>query len=449
MQANKFIFLLAGCCFLLFISMTNGRSSHSNKGQAMPIDTEQNRFTKTVLSEKLDEPLQMIVFKDNKVLFIERKGNVKLYDPVKKATSIIATIPVSTKYKNKQGKISEAEDGLLGVTLDPDFENNHWLYLYYSAAGEEARNILVRYEFVNDELVLPSRKIVLEVPTQREQCCHTGGKMAWDNEKNMYLTTGDNSSSKATAYSPSDEREGRSAWDAQGTSANTNDLRGKILRIHPETDGTYTVPEGNLFPKGTQKTRPEIYIMGIRNPYSIHYDKSSKILYWGEVGPDAGRDSLGRGPRSYDEWNRATKPGFYGWPYFVADNKAYNKYNFATGESGSLYDPEKPVNTSPNNTGLTNLPPTNKAMIWYSYDASKEFPELGTGGRSAMIGPIYHAENYPSAKRFPDYYNGKLFIFEWLRDWIITVSLDNEGNYKSMERFVPGMRFSHPMDDRL
>ncbi|WP_158534864.1 PQQ-dependent sugar dehydrogenase [Mucilaginibacter hurinus] len=413
----------------------------------MPVDTEQNRFTKTVLAEKLDEPLQMLIFKDNKVLFIERKGNVKLYNPETKTTSVIAVIPVSTKYKSREGKISEAEDGLLGVIADPGFDKNHWLYLYYSAAGDEAKNILVRYEYVNDKLIESSKKIVLEVPVQREQCCHTGGKMAFDKDNNLYLTTGDNTSSKATGYSPSDEREGRSPWDAQGTSANTNDLRGKILRIHPEPDGTYTVPDGNLFPKDMAKTRPEIYVMGIRNPYSIFVDKRSGYLYWGEVGPDAGRDSANRGPRSYDEYNRTNKPGFFGWPYFGADNKAYHKVDFSTGMSKGKYNPDKPLNTSPNNTGLNELPPAQKALIWYSYEKSEEFPLLGTGGRSAMLGPVYYAEDYASsAKRFPDYYNNKLFIFEWLRDWILTVNFDENGNYQSMERFLPGMRFSHPMD---
>jgi len=439
--------LAAGFCLLLFSSMVNNHSAGKTVQSSVAADTEQNRFTRKILSEKLDEPLQMIVSKDNKVLFIERKGNIKLYNPATNTTAIIATIPVSTKYKSQTGHISEAEDGLLGVVLDPDFDTNHWMYLYYSEAGDVARNILTRYEYVNDQLVLSSKKIVLEVPTQREQCCHTGGKMAFDDKKNLYLTTGDNTSSKATGYSPSDERPGREDWDAQRTSGNTNDLRGKILRIHPEANGTYTVPDGNLFPKGTEKTKPEIYVMGIRNPYSIFFDKRSGYLYWGEVGPDAGRDSVNKGPRSYDEYNRTKKPGFFGWPYFQADNKPYPKYNFATRETGPLADPEKPVNNSPNNTGLTNLPPTNKAMIWYSYNASEEFPVLGTGGRSAMLGPVYHADDYGSSKkRFPDYYNNKLFIYEWLRDWIIDVTFDNDGNYQSMERFLPTLRFSHPMD---
>jgi len=410
------------------------------------LDTEENRFNKVVLAEKLDEPLAMEIFKNGKVMFIERKGNIKLYDPATKKTNVIASIPVSTKYTDKQGHKTEAEDGLLGLSLDPNYYKNHWIYLYYSPAGDVSENILTRYEFVNDKLNQASKKIFLHVVTQREQCCHTGGKIDWDAQGNLYLTTGDNTSPRATVYSPSDERPGRSPWDAQKSSANTNDLRGKVLRIHPEADGTYTIPDGNLFPKGTDKTRPEIYVMGLRNPYTLYVDKHNGYVMWGEVGPDAGKDSATRGPKSYDEYNIAKKPGFFGWPYFNGDNRAFTKYDFAAATSGEKWNADKPINASPNNTGLNELPPTQPAFIWYAYDASKEFPVLGTGGRCAMAGPVYYNEDYKGAKAtFPTYFNGKWFIFEWMRDWIITVTMDKDGNYKGMERFMPHTKFSHPM----
>lgn len=408
---------------------------------------EENRFTKMVLDEKLDEPVELAVLPDKRVLFVERKGAVKIYDPAQKVTKTIAKISVSTKYKFRDNGRAEAEDGLLGVALDPNYAKNNWIYLYYSREGEKPVNILTRYELKGEELVESSKKILLEVEVQREQCCHTGGSIAFDGNGNLFLSTGDNTSPRSTRYAPMDNRQGRGPWDAQKSSANTNDLRGKILRIHPEPDGTYTIPEGNLFAKGTPKTRPEIYIMGGRNPYRISVDKTTGYLYWGDVGPDAGIDSVGRGPRAYDEINQARKPGFYGWPYFVGDNRAYHQRNFATGEQGTAFDPMKPVNNSPNNTGLTELPPAQKAFIWYPYDVSPEFPLLGKGGRTAMAGQVYHVKDFKGAERaFPDYYDGKLFIYEWMRGWIMAVTMDEEGNYVSMERFMPSYKFSNPMD---
>ncbi|GAB3705080.1 hypothetical protein GCM10027592_37100 [Spirosoma flavus] len=408
---------------------------------------DENRFTKVVLAEKLNEPLEMAILPDERVIFIERHGTIQLYSPTTKQVKTIATIPVSTKYKDKEGTETEAEDGLLGVNIDPDFAKNHWIYLYYSPAGAEPKNILTRYEMKGDELVLSSKKVLLEVPVQREQCCHTGGSIDWDRNGNLYLSTGDNTSPRATLYAPIDERPGRGPWDAQKSSGNTNDLRGKILRIHPEADGTYTIPEGNLFPKGTAKTRPEIYTMGHRNPYRISVDKHTGYLYWGDVGPDAGVDSAGVGPQAEDEYNQARKAGNFGWPYFVGDNKAYNDVDFATNKPGEKFDPAHPFNDSPNNTGLRDLPPAQPAMIFYPAADSKKFPFMGTGGRSAMAGPTYYQDDFKGAKRaFPEYYNGKTFLFEWMRDMILSVSYDSEGKMTNVERFLPNMAFSHPID---
>ncbi len=432
---------------LLSLGIGMYSTDSEKKVSAAATPPEENRFTKVVLAEKLDEPMEMAPLRDGRVLFIERKGAVKLYSPETKQVKVIATIPVSTKYTDKEGKQTEAEDGLLGLTLDPNFEQNHWLYLYYSPAGEVSENILTRYELRGDELVMDSKKVILHVPVQREQCCHTGGSMAFDGKGNLFLSTGDNTSPRATGFSPLDERPGRSPWDAQKSSGNTNDLRGKVLRIHPEADGTYTVPDGNLFAKGTAKTRPEIYTMGHRNPYRISVDKKTGYLYWGDVGPDSGVDSVGKGARGHDEFNQAKQPGNYGWPYFQGNNKAFWDYDFGTGKSGPQFDPAKPINNSPNNTGLNELPPAQNAMIWYPASESLLFPQLGTGGRSAMAGPVYYKADFANAKRaFPDYYNGKVFIYEWMRGWILAVTLDEDGNYLRTEPFMPSYKFSNPIE---
>jgi cytochrome c len=407
---------------------------------------EENRFSKVVLKEKLNEPMELSVLNDGRVLFIERHGAVKLYNIKTKTLKTIATIAVSTKYKDKKGLTSEAEDGFLGLNKDPNFASNHWIYLYYSDPLK-SQNILTRYTLKGDVLDLKSKKVILAVETQREQCCHTGGSIDWDKDGNLYLSTGDNTSPRATPYAPIDEREDRSPWDAQKSSGNTNDLRGKILRITPKPDGTYTVPEGNLFPKGTDKTRPEIFVMGNRNPFRISVDKESGFVYWGEVGPDANNADSLKGPAAQDEIGQARKAGNFGWPYFVGDNKAYNHFDFAANKPGDIFDPEKPINTSPNNTGLKQLPPAQKAFIWYPYGESKEFPAVGTGGRSAMAGPVFHRDEFKKAGHiFPNYYDGKLLIYEWMRGWVIAVTLDKEGNYVSMERFMPSYKFSNPMD---
>ncbi len=408
---------------------------------------EENRFTKVVLQEKLDEPMELTLLDNSRILFIQRKGEVRLFNTKTKELKTIAKIPVSTKYVNKEGKESMGEDGLLGLNKDPNFAQNQWIYMYYSST-KGSYNQLSRFTMKGDEILLDSEKAMLRVETQREECCHTGGSIAWDKVGNLYLSTGDNTNPHGSnGYSPSDERPGRSAWDAQKSSANTNDLRGKVIRIKPQPDGSYTIPEGNLFAKGTPKTRPEIYTMGHRNPFRISIDQHTGYLYWGEVGPDASKPDSLRGPAGHDEVGQARKAGNFGWPHFVGDNKAYTKFDFEKNKSLEKWDVNAPKNTSPNNTGLEVLPPAQKAFVWYPYGVSKEFPLVGSGGRNAMAGPVYYAEDFKTAERaFPKYYDKKFFEYDWMRGWIMAVTMDKDGNYTSMERFMPSYKFSNPMD---
>ena len=408
---------------------------------------EENRFTKVILKEKLDEPTEISVLDNDRILFIQRKGEVRLYNNKTKELKTIGKIPVCLTCK---GGVAEA--GLLGLNKDPNFAQNHWVYLYYSLP-DEPKSVLTRCELREDKLILESKKVLLEIPEQREECIHTGGSIAWDKAGNLYLSTGDNTNPQGIeGYNPVDERAGRGPWDAQKSASNTNDLRGKIIRIKPLPDGSYTIPEGNLFPVGTPQTRPEIFSMGHRNPYRISVDPKTGYVYWGEVGPDATKADPNRGPEGYDEVGQARKAGNFGWPYFVGDNKAYTKYDFATktsgaGDASQKWDANAPTNNSPNNTGLKVLPPAEKAFIWYPYGESKEFPLLGSGGRNAMAGPVFYTENFKNAPRaFSKYYDGKLFIYEWMRGTIMVVTMDKEGNYVSMERFMPSHKFSNPMD---
>ncbi len=400
---------------------------------------EDNRFTPVVLvpGGELDEPIAFEVLRDDRVIVIERKGVVKVVDPVAKTVKRVGTIPVNTKYVSAEGAVTEAEEGLMGLSIDPNFETSPWLYILYSHPTE-AKHVLGRWEFQNDQIVPGSERQILEYPTQREVCCHTGGGMTWDADGNLYLATGNNTGNMP--FSTTDERPDRSSWDDQRTSASTNDLRGKILRIRPRPDGTYSIPPGNLYPPGAPQTRPEIYAMGLRNPWRLSRDSRTGYLYWGEIGPDAGEDTPNV-VRGYDELNQARGPGNFGWPYFIGDNFAYPVYDYDTSESGPKKDPKKPVNASVNNTGLKELPPAEPAMVYYPYGVSERFPDVGTGSRCAIGGPVYRRADRPSALRpFPDYYEGKWLVADFSRGWIMSIALDGNGRYQSMERFLPGYR---------
>ena len=398
---------------------------------------EENRFSKVVLKYFLDEPTEMTILPDGKIIFIERKGGVKLYDPTTDSIKLINTFNVWSK----------SEDGMIGLTRDPNFNENNWLYVFYSHP-ERSANVLSRFEFRDGKIDMSTEKQMLDVVVQRQTCCHTGGSLTFDPDGNLFISTGDNTNPfESDGYSPSDDRPGRAPFDARGSSSNTNDLRGKILRIHPEPDGTYSIPEGNLFAKGEPKTRPEIYTMGLRNPYRISFDSRRKYLYWGEVGPDAGTDSETRGPRGYDEMNLAKGPGYFGWPLFIGNNYAYANYDFDKKIVSPGQDPKAPKNLSANNTGKVDLPALSDPFIYYPYAESPDFPLMRTGGRNAMAGPVFYSEDYKGqSNAFPDYFNGKLIIYEWMRGWMRLVSLDDNGKITDIEPFMDKTTFNNPID---
>ncbi|MES2647324.1 MAG: ThuA domain-containing protein [Bacteroidota bacterium] len=413
---------------------------------------DEDRFTKTQLAQgDFYEPTEMTVLPNLDILVVQRRGEIMLY---KQETKKVKQVGFLNAYFKASAPGVNAEEGVLGLAKDPDFAKNNWIYIYYSPI-DTAVNRLSRFTFKNDTLDLTTEKVILDVKSQREICCHTGGSIAFGPEKVLYFSAGDNSTpfdEKGQAfvnsgYSPMNDLPGHEQYDARRSSSNTNDLRGKIMRIKIKDDGTYEIPEGNLFPKGTDKTRPEIYVMGNRNPYRISVDQKNSNLYWGEVGPDAANDSFDtRGPRGYDEVNQARKAGYFGWPLFVGNNYAYRQFDYATGKSGPAYDPAKPINNSRNNTGLTELPPAQPAFIWYPYAASHDFPQVATGGRNAMAGPVYYTDMYPKETRLPEYYNGKLFVYDWIRGWIKVVTMKPNGDFDKMEPFFPSIKVNSLID---
>lgn len=414
---------------------------------------EENRFVKTqLITGTFFEPTELTVLPNLDVLITQRRGEIMLY---KNDTKTIKQAGFLNAYWKTHTKGVNAEEGVLGIQADPDFKNNHYVYIYYSPADTSV-NRLSRFTFVNDTIDNKTEKVVLQLYSQREICCHTGGSIAFGQDNMLFLSTGDNSTPfdepgkepyNTHAFAPLDDRPGYDHYDSRRTAGNTNDLRGKILRIKMKPDGTYDIPEGNLFKPGQANTRPEIYVMGDRNPYRISVDKKNGNLYWGEVGPDANKDSLEtRGPRGYDELNQARSAGFFGWPLFIGPNIPYHAFDYATGVSGPLFDPAKPINDSKNNTGLRELPPAQPAFIWYPYGPSTDFPQVGSGGRTTMAGPVYYTDMYPKATRFPDYYNKKMIFYDWIRGWIKAITLQPNGDFDKMEPFLPSIKFNSPID---
>ncbi|SDT04982.1 PQQ-dependent sugar dehydrogenase [Actinoplanes derwentensis] len=405
---------------------------------AHPIDPAD--FQQVTLAKgepEVGEPMTLAVLPDRSVLHTARNGTVRRTDS-SGTTAVAGTVPVYT----------HDEEGLQGIGVDPGFATNRHIYLYYApplstpagdapAAGGDwslwqGVNRLARFTLTAD-WKLSAETRILDVPADRGLCCHVGGDIDFDAAGNLYLSTGDDSNPfQSDGFAPLDERADRNpAFDAQRTSANTDDLRGKILRIKVNSDGSYAVPAGNLFAPGTASTRPEIYAMGFRNPFRMSVDRATGAVYVGDYGPDSGT-TTGRGPSGQVEFNRITAPGNFGWPYCTGTNTAtetYAEWNFATGTAGPKYNcAGGPVNNSFRNTGQATLPPARPAWIRYAGDAGSP-PEFGGGSESPMAGPVYRYDAAStSATKFPQSFEGHFFAGELGRGWIKPIHVGADGS---------------------
>jgi cytochrome c len=375
----------------------------------------------------LVDAMEIAVLPTGDVFIAERTGALKWYSPTKNEVKLVKQFDVSVKKADKS-----RETGLLGITADPNFMKTGWVYAYYSPIEKEEHR-LSRFTFKAG--ALSDEKILLSVDQSRNGgVCHEGGSLAFDGKGNLFLSLGDNTNPfKSEGYPPHDERVGNEHINSQRTSGNSNDLRGKVIRIKPTPNGSYEIPDGNLFPKGTPKTRPEIFAMGCRNPWRIGVDKETGTVYWGDVGPDA-KDDSPRGPRGYCEINQASTAGYYGWPYFVADNKPYFAYDFEKNEIGKAFDPANPENNSRLNTGLKKLPASRKPL-WFEK-------------RSCYCaGPVYHFDKMGASKEsLPEELDNCLLTYDWNNGRMQLTKLNKSGEMQWKEDWLHSKKFIHPSD---
>jgi len=436
--------LLGGIKTAAGVEAADCSASQTGSYELVPLDTNTGN------------PMALDIADDGTVFYAERNGRVQRIDAGSQETTTALTLPVT----------QANEDGLLGIALDPEFSSNNWIYLYYAPtdiAADGPHNNVGRFTYnpATKTFDPSSEKVLLKVTTQRNTCCHAGGDMLFDNDGNLVIALGDNTNPfESDGYVPIDERGGREDYDAQRSSGNTNDLRGKILRITPTDAGSYTIPAGNLFDEAadaTGKTRPEIYAMGFRNPFRIGLDPYTNNLLVADFGPDAGSANPNRGPGGTVEWSIVKQPGNYGWPY-CAGIKCYKDYNFSTGTSGAEFNPNALVNNSPNNTGLTNLPPVIMADWWTENGQTALYQEIGNSG-APMGGPVYRYDpENPSETKWPEYWDGKALFAEWNVGKMFSFQL-NENTATSplhtkivdINRVMPGIfdpskQFYKPMD---
>jgi cytochrome c len=454
---------------------------------------DQSRFQKVLLNDRPGEPMSLAVLPDGRVLHTARTGQIRIHNPRTGLNTLV--INMADTASNPRGLYQHDEEGVQGIAVDPNFEDNHWVYLYWSprlntpvdvpgtginegdapetlntqadrdrlalfAAGTSGPNanyiLLSRFKFEQGQLKLNTEQEIIRVGVDRGLCCHVGGKIQFDGQGNLYLSTGDDTNPfQSSGYAPLDDRANRNpAFDARRSAGNTNDLRGKILRLRLKEGGGYSIPSGNLFRPGLANTRPEIYVMGLRNPFRFAVNRTNGDVYVGDYSPDAQTADPARGPQGTGRWMLVRRAANYGWPFCASPDLPYVDFDFTPGApAGEEFNCNRPINDSRNNTGLRQLPQVTQPDVWYSYPANDYgvFPELlnhrGGDGIGPMGGPAYQPDPENSSPlRWPNVFRGQPLFYEWTRDYVKVFELNrpNGGSLAAIHHLFGGAESERP-----
>lgn len=227
-------------------------------------------YERQVVAEHLDVPWAIDRARDGRLFFTERPGHVRVIQEGKLLEEPMISFP--------EPFVSEGEGGLLGLVLDPNFADNHYLYVYHTyREGENVFNRVLRLK-ENGNKAEVDKVLIDNIPGS---VIHNGGRLKVGPDRKLYITTGDAS-------------EPQLAQDRAG-------LAGKILRLN--LDGT--------IPTDNPVSGSPVYSWGHRNPQGLAWSPDKKWLYSSEHGQSA-----------HDELNRVESGANYGWPLIQGDESA-------------------------------------------------------------------------------------------------------------------------------
>ena len=381
-----------------------------------------NRFTKKILVGGLSEPVSFDLTKNSqKIVWVNRSGNVYWFNLKAKQKELAGAIPLNLP-KNS------GEFGMQAVVLDPNFDANNYAYFMFNT-----KNIKKDYQFVqrvsrftfnkNGSIDLASEVEMLNIPNNT--CCQSSGNMKFDKQGHLYIAVSNNTKKIRSPINALSNHSKKEINITLHNSGDKQDLRGKILRIIPEHQGNYSIPPGNLFENNTQG-KPEIYVMGVLNPSTLAYDNVEETLYYGDVGPDFLSFPLKNRIKGFDEINKVSRAGNFGWPLFNGFTNNYSQFD--------------------QNKYISRLPPPQEPIIAYSSSPLSGYPELGAGSQHVLVAGVYRSSFLPNEliNAYPNYYEGRLFISDVKREWMKVVSFDNANRVVKIEDFASTIKFSAP-----
>ena len=274
-------------CLFLFFSLFFPFSFFAVQGKSVPREV---RIPLKLSFEDLDtpKPISLVPIPDgsNRSLLVLQGGKILMLSDDYESEKVETFLELSS-----EDMIDNAfEEGLLGLVFHPDFLDNHLFYLYHTLQNPK-RSVLVERKVRNLEKMILDPKFVrtiIEIP--QPYWNHNSGVPEFGPDGYLYLSTGD----------------GGNGNDPHDFSQNTFSLLGKILRLDVnscEGNLAYAIPEDNPF-KGKPGYRQEIWALGMRNPWRLHWDFKTNLLFCADVGQ-----------HMKEEINLIRKGGNYGWSF--------------------------------------------------------------------------------------------------------------------------------------
>lgn len=243
----------------------------------------------SIVAQNLEVPWAIAFLPDGNMLVTERPGRVQLVSPKNSQTTMIANLSQVKQI---------GEGGLLGIALDPDFESNNYVYLYYTyeGSGNNTKNRVVRMKFQNGKL--ENEEILVDAIPGASN--HNGGRIKFGPDGYLYIGTGD-------AQEPS-------------LAQSKNSLAGKILRV--TTDGK--AAPGNPF-------NNRVYSYGHRNVQGLAWDSEGNL--WAT---EHGRSGVQSG---LDELNLIKPGNNYGWDTIQGDETRSGMVTAVKNSGGTTWAP--------------------------------------------------------------------------------------------------------------